>query len=238
MHYNGQNWSAPAPPHPYPNFPVNQGGWPPPAGFAPQPGMPPYPGMPRSSNPTGWIVLGVVVVLVVAAVLALVVLRRGGGESELDKMKDAFPGLVQPVRSGVSGTGYDGHKCYHETAGSTLIAPHNDSLNLGAWTDAWDCWGFTDKPTYVVLAYPAQSDVRRVVDSLPPNEQSFSGSGYNGYRWQTPESATPVRYWKVEAFPSGARSRYLIIAQDEYWRNSKQGRDIHAFDRWCVAMPL
>ncbi|MFI6778732.1 hypothetical protein [Nocardia sp. NPDC050412] len=54
-----------------------------------------------------------------AAVLALVVIRKGEGKSELDKMKDAFPGLVQPVGSGVSGTGYDGHKCYHETAGST-----------------------------------------------------------------------------------------------------------------------
>ncbi|MEV6280277.1 hypothetical protein [Nocardia sp. NPDC051832] len=209
--------------------------------------MPPHPGGPRrNSNASIWIIVGVLVVALIATV-ALFAVRKSStsssGGTDLDKMRNAFPGLVQPdgpTELGSSGAGYDGHRCGYKYAptGATLEAPRNGSLNLGPWVTAWDCYGVTGKPTYAVLAYRDQSDVSRVVEGLPPNTKGFAAE-YNSYRWQTPDSASPVQYWKVEAFRSAERSRYLIVAQDTFVpKSTSQNRDIHAFDRWCVAMPL
>lgn len=204
-------------------------------GYAPRPGGP-YPGPPRrSSSGIGWIigVLGVIAVVAIVGIgtVAYVINRDVG----VDDMAEVFPTLVKPRGSGERGTGYDNLSCAFRNSGNTPVALHDDSLDLGDWVAAWDCWGEIGKPSYVVLAYPDRSDVVDAVESLPTNTKSFAGD-YNGYSWANAESERTREYWKAHAFPSGARSNYLVVAYEDYWSPLDKGKTVHDFDRWCVAM--
>ncbi|MFE6920236.1 hypothetical protein ACFVAV_04230 [Nocardia sp. NPDC057663] len=257
MQGNGDWWSAPgeaarhagaaAPPNgmpgyrpghpgyqPNPGYPPNAPGYYPNGGYAMPPGQqlpmrPPYGVPPRRSSGNGWILglLGAIVAVVLLVVAAVVFVDNSG--TSPDEMAEVFPALVEPDGS----TGYDDQSCWHESDGK-VRAPKNDALRLGNWTDAWDCWGHVGKPTYVVLAYPEQSDASKAIDQLPPNKKSFLT--YNAYSWQTPDTANPVQFWKAHAFTDSRRSRFIVLAQEQYWPTLAQGKNLHDFDRWCVAM--
>ncbi|MGW6725166.1 hypothetical protein ACWF9G_04600 [Nocardia sp. NPDC055029] len=251
MQGNGDWWSTPgqsaghpgaaAPPNgmpgyqPPPGYPPN--GYYPNAGYAMPPRQqlpmrPPYGVPPRRSSGNGWIfgLLGVIAAVVALMVAAVVYVDNSG--TSPDEMAEVFPALVKPDGS-LTGAGYDGQICWHESGGK-LRAPKNDALRLGDWTDAWDCWGHVGKPTYVVLAYPEQSDVSKAIEQLPPNKKSFLT--YNAYSWQTADTANPVQFWKAHAFTDSRRNRFIVLAQEQYWPRLEQGKNLHDFDRWCVAM--
>ncbi|MEV0033649.1 hypothetical protein [Nocardia sp. NPDC050793] len=243
MQYNGHGWSAPGPAQGY--YP---GGAP---GYSPAPGMPMAPGYGpgfphgapprRSSSVVGWVLGGVGAVLVVVLIAVVAIAYAANRATDEDDMARLFPGLARHVSSG-AGLGYDGQSCFWRDAGERVVAPQDDTLRLGNWTGAWDCWGMFDKPTYVVLAYADRSDVEAVVTGLPRNTESFgyddSDAYYNAYSWQTPDSGSSVQFWKAHAFRNGERSRFLVLAQEKHWPRLNQGKNKHDFDRWCVAMPF
>ncbi|MFD3509227.1 hypothetical protein [Nocardia sp. NPDC058666] len=257
MHGDGDWWATPGPgqANGHPGYQPQNPGYPSVPGYQPSNG-PVYPGSPapgyfpnmppgqqiprphapqrRSSAGTATVVLIGAVVMVLLVVGAVMYTNSRGTDPE--QMATMFPGLVQPT-GGVGG-GYADQSCWHETSGDKLRAPDNDTLRLGDWTDAWDCWGHVSNPGYVVLAYPEHADVMKVVQQLPPNKVSYSSQKVAAYSWQTPDTATPMHFWKLHAFTDEHRNRFIVLAHEKYWPVLEQGKDLAAFDLWCQAMPF
>ncbi|WP_084513189.1 serine/threonine protein kinase [Nocardia mikamii] len=219
-----------------------------PAGYSAPPGYPPAQGYrPQPPKRSGAMVAAIIVaaLLVVAVVVAVVVvvLQKNSKGDDFAAMKSTFPQLVKPSGTGSSGDGYDGQSCFRETDGKTLRTPGDTAdLRLGMWTAAWDCWGAVDKPEYAVLSYDSSSDAQRVIAGLPANRKGAGVTGsdveYDSYMWKTADSAIPNEFWKVIAFRDSTRSRYLIVAHNQYWPSLQEGKTYQEFDTWCNEMPM
>ncbi|WP_051024817.1 serine/threonine-protein kinase [Nocardia aobensis] len=222
-----------------------------PAGYsAPPPGYPPAPGSgyrpqppKRSGAMVAAIIVAVLVVVAIVVTIVVVVLQKNSKGNDFAAMKSTFPQLVKPSGAGSSGDGYDGQSCFRETDGKTLRTPGDAAdLRLGSWTAAWDCWGAVDKPEYAVLSYDSSSDAQRVIAGLPANRKGAGVTGgdveYDSYMWKTADSAIPNEFWKVIAFRDSTRSRYLIVAHNQYWPSLEEGKTYQEFDTWCNEMPI
>ncbi|MBF5001417.1 serine/threonine protein kinase [Nocardia sp. BSTN01] len=222
-----------------------------PAGYsAPPPGYPPAPGSgyrpqppKRSRAMVAAIIVAVLVVVAIVVAVVVVVLQKNSKGNDFAAMKSTFPQLVKPSATGSSGDGYDGQSCFRETDGKTLRTPGDAAdLRLGSWTAAWDCWGAVDKPEYAILSYDSSSDSQRVIAGLPANRKGAGVTGsdieYDSYMWKTADSAIPNEFWKVIAFRDSTRSRYLIVAHNQYWPSLQEGKTYQEFDTWCNEMPM
>ncbi|PSR67714.1 serine/threonine protein kinase [Nocardia sp. MDA0666] len=222
-----------------------------PAGYsAPPPGYPPAAGSgyrpqppKRSGAMVAAIIVAVLVVVAIVVTIVVVVLQKTSKSDDFAAMKSTFPQLVKPSGTGSSGDGYDGQSCFRETDGKTLRTPGDAAdLRLGSWTAAWDCWGAVDKPEYAVLSYDSSSDAQRVIAGLPANRKGAGVTGsdveYDSYMWKTADSAIPNEFWKVIAFRDSTRSRYLIVAHNQYWPSLEEGKTYQEFDTWCNEMPM
>ncbi|MFF0455414.1 protein kinase [Nocardia africana] len=234
--------AAPPPGMPSPASPSPTGYSAPPPGYPPALGYRPQPPK-RSGAMVAAIIIAVLVVVAVVVAIVVVVLQKNSQGNGFDAMKSTFPQLVKPSGTGSSGDGYDGQSCFRETDGKTLRTPGDAAdLRLGSWTAAWDCWGAVDKPEYAVLSYDSSSDAQRVIAGLPANRKGAGVTGsdvkYDSYMWKTADSAIPNEFWKVIAFRDSTRSRYLIVAHNQYWPSSKEGKTYQEFDTWCDEMPM
>ncbi len=213
----------------------------PPMGYGAAPGYQP-PQRKRSGGMIAAIIVAAMVAVAIVITVVVVVVHKKT-TSDSDAMASAFPQLAKSVAKS-SGSGYDGQSCFSEHDGKHLRAPGTEAtdLNLGTWKLAWDCWANVDMPDYAVLAYDSQSDVQGAVAGLPDNTKGFAvstdGIGYNSYMWKTSDSAVPNEYWKVIAFRDNTRSRFLIIAHEQYWQSLEKGKTYQEFDTWCNEMPM
>ncbi|MEV5648684.1 serine/threonine-protein kinase [Nocardia sp. NPDC052254] len=223
-----------APPH-YPGPPG------PPVGYGPAPGYPP----PQRKRSGGLIAAAIVAAMVAVAIVVtvVVVVTHKSSKGDADAMQSAFPQLVQKASS-FGGNGYDDQVCYTEHDGKDLRTPGTAAtdLRLGSWKLAYDCWGNSGTPAYAVLGYDSRSDVQTVISGLPDNTKGFGvsddGVGYNSYMWRTSDSAVPNEFWKVIAFRDDTRSRFLIIAHEQYWTVLQKGKTYQEFDTWCNKLPM
>ncbi|PPJ33907.1 serine/threonine protein kinase [Nocardia nova] len=234
--------AGPPPGMPSPAQPSPAGYSAPPPGYPPAQGYRPQPPK-RSGAMVAAIIVAVLVVVAVVVAIVVVVLQKNSKGNDFAALKSTFPQLVKPSGAGRDGTGYDGQSCFRETDGKTLRTPGDAAdLRLGSWTAAWDCWGAVGKPEYAVLSYDSSSDAQRVIAGLPANRKGSGVAGsdvrYDSYMWKTADSAIPNEFWKVIAFRDSARSRYLIVAHNQYWPSLQEGKTYQEFDTWCNDMPM
>ncbi|MFF0496042.1 protein kinase [Nocardia aobensis] len=234
--------AAPPPGMPSPASPSPAGYSAPPPGYPPAPGYRPQPPK-RSGAMVAAIIIALLVVVAIVVTIVVVALQKNSKGNDFAAMKSTFPQLVKPSGTGSSGDGYDGQSCFRETDGKTLRTPGDAAdLRLGSWTAAWDCWGAVDKPEYAVLSYDSSSDAQRVIAGLPANRKGAGVTGsdvkYDSYMWKTADSAIPNEFWKVIAFRDSTRSRYLILAHNQYWPSLEEGKTYQEFDTWCNDMPM
>ncbi|MEV0058710.1 hypothetical protein [Nocardia sp. NPDC050718] len=239
MTENGEWWSTPRDAtHLGPGFPPTDLPSPDPApgsspGVAHPPYLPPQPYAPRpryQSRRSGWLV-GALCTLSAIAVFAAIAIWTGDDSAPAATAPD-----IATVLPGLAPNGYAGLSCTHRTSRGPLTAPNTDNLQLGDWTEAWDCAGLPEQPGYAVLAYPAKSDVRGVISRLPQNTNAFGR--YDAYTWHSSPYDTPQRSWKAIVFTDDRRSRFLVLAQTPYWQGTSKGMSTSAFDTWCAAMPF
>ncbi|WP_431967729.1 hypothetical protein [Nocardia sp. bgisy134] len=227
---------APGQPNSVPGYP--QSG-PLPADY-PQSGLPP--GYPQQVGPAGYppprrsntaLLLaagGAALVLVIAAVVGVGLINRSEDVAPpYEAMSRAFPNLL-PAEDG--GTIYNGDKCVRVDPRGEKRSDFPD-LDLGKWTGAWLCGGFTFRESgFVVFGYRNAKDVRSAVDGLGSKKEFTDvndGVRYTSYELYACCYAGPKMATTFLDDPD--RSSYLLYSAgtssfDElkkWWRSAPLG---------------